>query len=266
MNNYKPAMSKRYYKIIESNGLPFTYGKDVVDPETLKRLENSFVSDFGLMLFGRPHHLIADVDVESKLIQYRQFLNINPNILYANEIKTSNIRRLDEEKKLEPAQTNLPKLNQANLSEQFQTILTALNVNHKVFKDRRYNIYSSNNYLYPEFNPENYLREEIIMLQKKMSEALRRKDEYQAKYYSLLYHEKSKYLDQNISHAKTKLFNILYSFNSSTMFVSKLVFDDEFVLRMDPVPKNDDEYQKYLNTLTFFVAHLMDHPIFDPID
>ena len=257
-------MSKRYYKIIEFNGLPFTYGKDDVDPETLKRLENSFVSEFGIMLFGKPHHLIADVDVESKSIQYKQFPDINPNILYADEIKTSNIRklssyqlisdlRLDEDKKLESAQTNL--------SEQFRTILTALNVNHKVFNARL-----STKYLYPEFNPENYLKEEIILLQKKMSEALRRKDEHQSRYYSLLYHEKTKYLDQNISHAKTKLFNILYSFNSSTMFVSKLVFADEFILRMDPIPKNDDEYQKYLNMLAFFVAHLMDHPIFDPID
>jgi hypothetical protein len=247
-------MSKRYYKIIEFNGLPFTYGKDDVNAETLKRLENSFVSEFGIMLFGKHHHLIADVEVERKSIQYKQFPDINPNILYANEIKTSNIRKMSSYQLIsESAQTNL--------FEQFRTILTALNANHKVFDIRR-----STKYLYPEFNPENYLREEIVAMQKKMSEALRRKDEYQAKYYSLIYHEKSKYLDQNISYAKTKLFNILYIFNSSTMFVSKLMFDDEFVLKMDPSPKNDDEYQKYLNMLAFFVAHLMDYSIFDPID
>lgn len=254
-------MTKKYYKIMESSGVPFTYGKDVVDPETLKRLENSFVSDFGLMLFGKQHHLIADVDVESKSIQYKQFQDINPNILYADEIKTFNTRYFDECKKPKPTRANLVDQTRANLSEQFQTILAALNVNQAVFKSTNNNIY-----LFPEFDPEKYLRNEIIMLQKKMTENLCRRYDYESKYFSVLYHEKLKYLEQNISRAKSRLINILYSFNNSTMFVSKLVLSDSFVLRTDPIPKNDDEYQKYLNMLAFFVAHLMDHPVFDPVD
>lgn len=274
-------MSK-YFAICNLDHSTYTYGSVIDDQKVLKDLKYSFLDKKDFDTFVKPSQLIADVEVDESTIEHKKFPDIDSRILYAKAISLSNFRihnptqndcvdlisftEQDENKTLD---SNVSKTDEKSsekkqstntsimsLDEQFNVILSTLNVHGELFGkidcDKR---------SYPRFMPEKYLKDEVVLLQNKLSDCLRIKDESEISLASFRYNDKSLNFEQNINKTLLKMFRLIGSFNSTTNFLSKLELSPNNVLRSGSMSKNDEEYQSYLNMLSFFAGYLLDHPI-----
>jgi len=275
-------VGKKYFKIINADRSTFTYGREIEDPGLLRLLEFSFVDRELLNKYVKADNLIADVIVNKQSIKRGMFNQIDEEILYTDEIELVNFREsgspkpsidlplveLEEpvhelkdsvhELKVTTYEFKNLALYEPNVDqkEQFQNILNALNSQHTAF--------FANNVgqrLYAEFNPEAYLRNEIINLQKQLSECLKKKDD-KADVIAIEYTDKSVNFDHNIQVAHLKIHKLLKNFNETTFFVSKMIISICNLLEFEEPISNDEKYQLYLNSLAFFAGNVIDHPLF----
>lgn len=271
-SNTNNCMTK-YFKIVNVDRSPFTYGCDITDPETLKMLENSFVDSILLAKYAKPEHLIADVEVKEQHIKTNMFDKIDGRILYADEINLANFRVPDEHEFANPLQEKsltigeneskdpteeLKKLSitDPNHTEQFEAILSAFNSRHRAFF-----VVSIKNRLCIKFNPEIYLGNEIVELQIQLSKCLKKNDG-SCDAIAAEYNDKSINNINNIQAAHLRFIKLLKQFNESTLFISKLLLNSNGIIEWSKSFDNDEEYQLYLHTLAFFAASVIDNPLF----
>lgn len=247
-------MSK-YFTICNLDQSIYTYEHKIEDQKILKDLKYSFLDKKDFESFVRPGQLIADVEVDENKIEYKKFSNIDSRILYANGISLTNYRiykpildnTLEDISKLDKNTDIIPP------NEQFNVILTTLNIYGKLFESAEFN-----GDLYIMFVPEKYFNDEVICLQNKLSECLKFKDETKTTIASINYNEKSLNLEQNVRKALLKMFRLLSDFNLSTHFVLTLHLSSTNIIR-----SNTTDYQRYLNILSIFAGYLLDNSDID---